>query len=268
MTETNPNQIEDSESSPTYTAPALEKGLDILELFADVDAGLTLSEISQRLGRGRNEIFRMVAVLTARNYLERDASDRFRMTDKLFRLGLTRGDFRHLVPTALPFMNVFADTTGHSCHVSAASSFQAVVIGRDDSTSYSGFTVRIGYRHSLFDSSAGYCLLAFMDPERRRSVVKLATMNGLSLDEADIERKVSKIVSDGGIAMPSSIAHGVVDISYPIFHPLVPRSAAVITCPYVKLVARRETQEAISERLKEVAGQISRELATTSSFTR
>ena len=43
-----------------YRAPALDKGLDILELLAGVDGGLTQAEIAKRLGRSHNELYRMI----------------------------------------------------------------------------------------------------------------------------------------------------------------------------------------------------------------
>ena len=46
-----------------YTAPALEKGLDILEFLADFPEGLSKVDIAKGLGRSLNEIFRMVSVL-------------------------------------------------------------------------------------------------------------------------------------------------------------------------------------------------------------
>ena len=61
----------DSESDKTakYRAPALEKGLDVLELLASAKAPLTLSQISTRLDRSVSELFRMVQVLEARGYV-------------------------------------------------------------------------------------------------------------------------------------------------------------------------------------------------------
>ena len=53
--------------SPTkktgYAAPALEKGLDILELLASAEQSMTTGQIADALGRSKNEIFRMVFVL-------------------------------------------------------------------------------------------------------------------------------------------------------------------------------------------------------------
>ena len=55
--------------TPKYTAPALEKGLDILEHLSRSDAGLTQAEIARVLGRSVSEIFRMLVVLQERGYI-------------------------------------------------------------------------------------------------------------------------------------------------------------------------------------------------------
>ena len=41
----------ETDESDRYRAPALDKGLDILELLAGVDSGLTQAEIAKRLDR-------------------------------------------------------------------------------------------------------------------------------------------------------------------------------------------------------------------------
>jgi DNA-binding CsgD family transcriptional regulator len=60
---------EENGRQPIYAAPALEKGLDILELLAKQAEGLTRREIAERLGRSVSEIFRMIEALTRRSYL-------------------------------------------------------------------------------------------------------------------------------------------------------------------------------------------------------
>jgi len=52
-----------------YTAPALEKGLDILELLAGEGGGLLQNAIAQRLSRSATELFRMLSVLERRGYV-------------------------------------------------------------------------------------------------------------------------------------------------------------------------------------------------------
>jgi hypothetical protein len=46
----------DSEELDRYRAPALDKGLDILELLAGEEEGLSQAEIAKALGRTPNEL--------------------------------------------------------------------------------------------------------------------------------------------------------------------------------------------------------------------
>ena len=47
----------------SYAAPALEKGLDILELLASSGRPMGTRQLAEELGRSKNEIFRI-----GRNY--------------------------------------------------------------------------------------------------------------------------------------------------------------------------------------------------------
>ena len=49
-----------TEAARRYPTPALEKGLDALELLASESQGLTKTEVARRLGRTVSEVFRML----------------------------------------------------------------------------------------------------------------------------------------------------------------------------------------------------------------
>src|SRR5258706_14900253 len=53
-----------------YRAPALEKGLDILEALAGVSEPLTTPQLAERLGRSPSELFRIVYILERRGDIE------------------------------------------------------------------------------------------------------------------------------------------------------------------------------------------------------
>ena len=53
-----------------YNAPALDKGLDILELLSNNNGGLTQAEIASQLNKSVNEIYRMISTLKNREYVE------------------------------------------------------------------------------------------------------------------------------------------------------------------------------------------------------
>jgi DNA-binding transcriptional ArsR family regulator len=72
-------------------APALDRGLAILEALDARPEGLSLSEISRTIGSPKNSVSRLVQTLMVRGYVERDeATMIIRLTGKLLRLGHPR----------------------------------------------------------------------------------------------------------------------------------------------------------------------------------
>src|SRR5689334_5846705 len=101
-----------------YAAPALEKGLDILEPLAEVGEPLATRAIAERLSRSRSEIFRMVFVLQQRGYLVREAgTDRLALSRRLFDLGIRTPGGRQLTSVVLPLMERFSEETGQAAHL-------------------------------------------------------------------------------------------------------------------------------------------------------
>jgi DNA-binding IclR family transcriptional regulator len=87
-----------------YSAPALEKGLDVLELLAADSAGLNLQDIARKLQRSPNELFRMLDVLVRRGYLAREPDATYRLTLRLFELAHRHPPVDRLLDCAVPHM--------------------------------------------------------------------------------------------------------------------------------------------------------------------
>ncbi len=114
-----------------YSAPALEKGLDVLELLAARGTPLTMSQIATELGRSVSELFRMVDALVHRGYVtQSESGDGFELTNKLFALGVARAPTKSLLEDALPEMRKLSRVIGQSCHLAVVSEEQMVVVAR------------------------------------------------------------------------------------------------------------------------------------------
>src|SRR5476649_2021751 len=87
-----------TEPTDRYRAPALDKGLDILELLAEQPQGLTRAEIVKAMGRGPSEIYRMLERLVARQFVTRSLEgDRYALSLKLFVLSHRHPPIQRLV---------------------------------------------------------------------------------------------------------------------------------------------------------------------------
>ncbi|MGF1619851.1 MAG: IclR family transcriptional regulator [Rhodomicrobiaceae bacterium] len=242
-----------------YRAPALDKGLDILEFLSSQPNGLTRAEIVKAMGRSPSEIYRMLERLVARDYVSRSLEgDRYALTMKLFILGSHHPPVRRLVARALPLMDVFAQDTQQSVHLVTPDKGAAVVVAQTSGPSNWEFSLRVGARLNLLSTSSGQTLLAFQTPERRREM--LAIRGGLN--EADLLSKIKTLLQDiraRGYRIGDSLQLvGVQDISVPVLDP-AHDAFAVLTCPYLQRVDVAETPdvEAALKRLREVASKLS-----------
>src|ERR1035437_6285114 len=105
--------------SAAYQVPALEKGLDVLELLSRHREPLSLAQIASALHRTRNELFRMLNCLENRRYLARDAaSGTYSLTLRLFEMAHTHSPVERLIKAATPPMRDLSHRLRESCHLS------------------------------------------------------------------------------------------------------------------------------------------------------
>ncbi|WP_394442618.1 IclR family transcriptional regulator (plasmid) [Sphingobium naphthae] len=233
-----------------YQAPALKKGLEIIELLAAASEPLIMSDISAALGRSVSEIFRMLQVLEEHGYIAR-AEDGYRLTNRLFALGMSQPPVRDLASTALPVMQELARKAGQSCHLGVASGAEMVVIIAIEAPGLSGFAVRVGYRRPLHRSNSGRILLAFQPPESRAAMLEDVRNAGGEFDAGELSARLDAAVAAGGANSPSPMLTGITDLSAPILVGDVARAA--LTMPYVDGSANRATMAACSDHVREAA---------------
>jgi len=252
---------EDRGGDSRYRAPALEKGLDVLELLAAQADPMTLTEIVNALGRSHGELFRMVQVLEQRGYIEQDpAEDGYRLTDRLFSLGMQQPRTANLIEIALPVMRQLALDIGQSCHLALHTRGQMVVVARMESGEQIGFSVRVGYRRPLMQTASGMILYAHQPKDVRRRWEEMFDPPIPEAEMAALRARADEIAERHVEHTPSHFVAGITDISAPVMRG--GSAAAALTVPYLKKiqpsVSPRETAalvrkaaEAISEQLVE-----------------
>jgi DNA-binding IclR family transcriptional regulator len=241
-----------------YTAPALEKGLEVLELLAETGRPMTMAQISAELGRSKNELYRMLAVLEERNYLAREkGSEYFHITNRLFDLGMSVPPVGTLVEAAFPVMHELAYTTKQPCHLAVASAHRMVVVARVESPSSVGLSVRVGHSLNLFESGSGYILLAWM-PEREKSAAYAYFAEHCEhFSGRPSEDDLEAIRRQEYLRVESTQAQGVEDIACPVFIGERKHAIASLTVPYLRGPGAPFSAENVLEHLREAAARLS-----------
>jgi len=230
LEETEPSS-DGADGKKSYRAPALEKGLDVLELLAEEGLPLPFPVIARRLGRSPGELFRIAQVLEARGYVEQ-IPDGLVLTARMFHQGLSGPPIRSLVEIALPIMRRLAGCTQQSCHLVLASRGDMVVVARMESPEQLGFSVRVGYRQPLYLTGSGAVLYAFQPNDIRAAWEGMFHPVPSKAELDQFRERAEALKSTGHTLQPSAIAEGITDIAAPIMRG--ERAAAALAIPFLK----------------------------------
>lgn len=242
-----------------YSAPALEKAIDIIELLAREPNGLTVSEIANRLCRSISELFRVIVVLDRRGWLHKDpASDRYRVTYKLLETAHRATPAQELTYVAAPLMQALSAIAMQSCHLVVVNGLSGLIILRQESPGPTGFAVRLGTSIALATNCSGHVLLAFMAADARSAILDQTVDPATA---AALDAPLAAIRERGYESVRSARMAGVSDISCPIFG-YDGHVVAALTIPFLEVID--ETPHIAADEalvaLKRTATQISHAL--------
>lgn len=247
-------------SRSRYRAPALEKGLDILELLANRPDGLGQSEIARALNRSVGEIFRMLSCLVDRGYVViLRPQDRYVLTLKLFELAHRHPPTQRLLAEALPLMHDLASRVHQSCHLTVIEGGHGVVVAQVDGPGHIGFAVRAGSVMPLPSTASGRVLLAFQGPEERARILSREPAGSSGpAPVAPSSRELDATRQRGYEEMDSTRTRGVHDVSFPVLDH-AGHAVAAMTVPCIERldVPEQSSHSAVRHALAEATARLS-----------
>ena len=203
----------------SYQAPALEKGLDVLEYLSGEREARTQSEIAAALGRNQSELYRMLACLEGRGYIARDeGGGGYRLTLRLFELGHRQHTATMLRKAAHVPMEALAEEIGQSCHLSFQHGTSLIVMMERMPARRVCLSVGEGATLPISRTASGKVLLSRMAAEAAERVLADDSEFG-RLSKAGRKRILGEIAearANGFLARSSELTDGVADVAVPI----------------------------------------------------
>jgi DNA-binding IclR family transcriptional regulator len=222
----------------TYLAPALEKGLDVLELLAGVPEGLTQSQIAQRCNRSLQEVYRMVVSLERRGYIKRwPQGDVFRLTMKLYDLAMTFPPIARLTDAGPPVLRRLSLEVEQSILLSVIDGVTIRSIAHVDSPAPIGFRVRLGVARPVAGTASGRVLLAFQASATQKWIFEAMAQSGVPAAALKRVRKRIKAIAQAGYEfICGETFEGITDVSFPVLD-RKGEVLAALTMPFLRSVA-------------------------------
>lgn len=193
----------------------------IIEEIAAIGEPVELTQLARRLDMPKPRVFRFLKTLQSMGYVLQDrATERYRLSLKLYHLGQAVADSTQLLTEARPVMLQLRDEVGQTATFSTpeADGMRVLDMARADSPVQ--IVTRPGSLLDFHASAQGKVALAFGDPRYWEALERrgMAPWTPHTItDRAALEEEVARVRRQGWADAPAQALEGVNALSAPIF---------------------------------------------------
>jgi len=148
-----------------YSVPALQKGLAIMEMLAQSNRPLGVTDIYEISKIPKSTIFMILTSLEELNYLQKMDDGKYGMTLKLYNIGLNTLTKLEVRNVARPIMDKLADQLRFTVHLAILENNKAIYIEKVKGPGFVQFSTEIGQTMNLHNSEVGKVLAAYISDE-------------------------------------------------------------------------------------------------------
>ena len=252
-------------TGPDYAVPALDRGLDVLEVLAACGTRQTLSNVARRMHQSPSAVFRLLSRLQRRSYVIRDElSGQYSLSLKLFELAHTHSPVDYILNAASRPVMELAELVNESVHLTVLSHGRLVVLLDVGSPSQIRLAYRVGSQFSPITTNSGRLLLAYLSPEDLEQFFsKDGDYASLSKpDREEFNEKLVRIRRDRYAITVGEEIPGMKDLAVLVGNPAIGTTAALAIACLGKRRVKVDSDRLIAS-LQECAGQITNSLGLT-----
>lgn len=238
---------------------SIRRALGVLRILATGrEAGFGLTDIAQQAGLTRPTTHRILAILVAEGLVEQKLrTRRYVVGEQIPLLALSRPANSPLLAAALPHLNEVAEAIGDTGFLTLRTGLDTVCLARRfGSYPVQVLALDVGDRRPLGVSSAGFAILASLEPQEARRIVmqnrRRFPSYDLSVDEA--LRSVAEAQARGYALRDRGLVPGTRAVSV-----IINTNGEAVAALTIAAIARRLPHSriaAIVERLRARAAQI------------
>ena len=196
-----------------YLIQSVVHALDLLEEFRGSTTELGVTELSNRLNLHKNNVFRLLATLETKGYIEQNRqTESYRLGIKALQLGQTYVRQSGFLQQAKPVLEQIVFACGETAYIGAIKGSDAVYLDAVESTQTVRVVNRIGQQVPVYATAIGKAQAAYMSEEELdkllpaelqaftpttvtdkrefKKLLKKIEAQGLAIDNEEYERDV------------------------------------------------------------------------------
>jgi len=204
-----------------YLIQAVSHALDLLEQFQGETDELGVTELSKRLKLHKNNVFRLLATLEARGYIEQNkVTENYRLGLKTLEIGQTFIRQMGLLRQSKPVLEALVKECNETTYVAILKDLNIIYLDAVETDMTVRVVPRVGSRLPAYCTAAGKVQIAYMSDEELENYlppkeIKSYTKN--TITDRDLLKKQLKTIAEQGYAIDDEeLDVGVKCVSAPI----------------------------------------------------
>ena len=204
-----------------YLIQAVSHALDLLEQFHGEVDELGVTELSKRLKLHKNNIFRLLATLESRGYIEQNrVTENYRLGLKTLELGQTFIRQLGLLRQSRPVLEEIVRACNETAYVAIVKDFNSIYLDAVETDKTVRVVTRVGCRLPAYCSAAGKVQIASINEEELDNYInntdfKSFTNNTIT-DREKLRKELQQVLENGYAIDDEELDVGVKCVSAPI----------------------------------------------------
>lgn len=203
-----------------YIIQAVSHALDLLEQFHDDVDELGVTELSKRLKLHKNNVFRLLATLESRNYIEQNkVTENYRLGLKTLELGQTFIKQMGLLRQSRPVLESLVQRCNETTYVAILKEFHIIYLDVVETDLTVRVVPRVGARLPAYCTAAGKVQIAYMTDEELANFLpkemKRYTPNTV-VDREELKKHLAQVAKQGYAIDNEELDVGVKCVGAPI----------------------------------------------------
>jgi len=207
-------------STASKRVPAIDKCFAILELLAQSEQPMGISDISGKLDLNKSTVFHILHTLMDLNVLENQPDNKFVFGTRFYILGNMAGKRSRLIQTAHPYLEMINEKTKLSAFLGLHSDRQAILIDKVDSAYGIKVSSEIGMQMPILAGAGIKAMLSQLSDEEideilARTELKRYTPYSIA-DKAAYKAEILEVRKQGIAYDREEYIEGMVAFAIPI----------------------------------------------------
>ncbi len=180
----------------------LDRALDLIELLATSENGLSISELSAATGLPKSTVHRILSTYASRHYIEKDAETSiYRLGHKFVEIASLYLNKIVLKTEAAPIMHELATTFNGISYLGVLENNEVMYLERAEQFNSLRLYTQIGKREPIYCTALGKVLMAFLPDQEFEHIAqqlsyKPYTDNSIT-NYSDFKKEVMRVRSQG-----------------------------------------------------------------------